>query len=169
MSVAVLQQVRSWDIADTSSCRPHQRKRQEHATQPCEVAHVEVLPKQSRPRIPSTLTAQTKLPRGSIDWNTLPPTLSPVASRPAFEGVGKPLGGHSGVGSCFPLLRPERTVATSAALEPQLADGELDMAILVEPIGLRDVRLSAVARHCGSNKPIRKAQHLDHNLFTRLL
>jgi DNA-binding transcriptional LysR family regulator len=44
----------------------------------------------------------------------------------------------------FPQLRPEWTVATSAGLEQQLADGSLDMAILVDPLGLRDVRLFAL-------------------------
>lgn len=44
----------------------------------------------------------------------------------------------------FPLLRPEWTVATSSGLEKQLAESELDVAILVEPIGLREVRLFAL-------------------------
>ncbi|WP_260694698.1 LysR family transcriptional regulator [Rhizobium leguminosarum] len=44
----------------------------------------------------------------------------------------------------YPLLRPEWTVATSAGLEQQLADGALDMAVLVDPLGLRDVRLFAL-------------------------
>ncbi|MEZ2127809.1 MULTISPECIES: LysR family transcriptional regulator [unclassified Sinorhizobium] len=44
----------------------------------------------------------------------------------------------------FPLLRPEWVVATSAGLEQQLADGELDMAIIVDPLGLRNVRLFAL-------------------------
>lgn len=44
----------------------------------------------------------------------------------------------------FPLLRPEWTVATSSGLEQALADGELDVAVLVDPIGLRDIRLSAL-------------------------
>jgi DNA-binding transcriptional LysR family regulator len=44
----------------------------------------------------------------------------------------------------FPLLRPEWAVATSAGLEQQLANGELDMAILVDPLGLREVRLFAL-------------------------
>lgn len=42
----------------------------------------------------------------------------------------------------FPLLRPEWTVATSTGLEQSLIDGRLDLAILVDPIGQRDVRLS---------------------------
>jgi len=42
----------------------------------------------------------------------------------------------------FPLLRPEWTVATSAGLEQNLIDGRLDLAVLVDPIGQRDVRLS---------------------------
>jgi len=50
------------------------------------------------------------------------------------------------LGRDFPLLRPEWTVATSAGLEQQLADGALDLAILVDPIGLRDVRLSAIGK-----------------------
>lgn len=44
----------------------------------------------------------------------------------------------------FPLLRPEWTVGTSAGLEQTLADGSLDLVALVDPIGLRDVRLSAL-------------------------
>lgn len=44
----------------------------------------------------------------------------------------------------FPLLRPEWTVATSAGLEQQLADGSLDLAVLVDPMGLRDIRLFAL-------------------------
>ena len=50
----------------------------------------------------------------------------------------------------FPLLRPEWVVATSAGLEQQLADGELDMAIIVDPLGLRNVRLFAlgVQKNC---------------------
>jgi DNA-binding transcriptional LysR family regulator len=44
----------------------------------------------------------------------------------------------------FPQLRPEWTVATSAGLEQQLADGSLDMAILVDPLGLRNIRLFAL-------------------------
>jgi DNA-binding transcriptional LysR family regulator len=50
----------------------------------------------------------------------------------------------------FPLLRPEWTVATSAGLEQQLADGELDMAIIVDPLGLRDVRLCALGIQANS-------------------
>ncbi|MQB46476.1 LysR family transcriptional regulator [Rhizobium sp. ICMP 5592] len=50
----------------------------------------------------------------------------------------------------FPLLRPEWTVATSSGLEQQLADGELDVAILVEPIGLREVRLFALGTQTNS-------------------
>ena len=50
----------------------------------------------------------------------------------------------------FPLLRPEWTVATSAGLEQQLANGELDVAILVEPIGLREVRLFALGMQTNS-------------------
>lgn len=44
----------------------------------------------------------------------------------------------------FPLFKPEWTVATSPGMEQQIAAGELDMAILVEPIGLREVRLFAL-------------------------
>ncbi|MEP7456589.1 LysR family transcriptional regulator [Phyllobacterium sp. SB3] len=44
----------------------------------------------------------------------------------------------------FPLLRPEWTVGTSAGLEQSLADGSLDLAALVDPIGLRDVRFFAL-------------------------
>jgi DNA-binding transcriptional LysR family regulator len=40
-----------------------------------------------------------------------------------------------------PALRPEFTVATSAALEPDLAKHELDLAILVNPVGHSGVRL----------------------------
>lgn len=42
----------------------------------------------------------------------------------------------------FPLLRPEWTVGTSTGLEQSLIDGRLDLAVLVDPIGQRDVRLS---------------------------
>lgn len=42
----------------------------------------------------------------------------------------------------FPLLRPEWTVATSPGMEQQIANGELDIAILVEPIGLKGVRFN---------------------------
>ncbi|MCW1411318.1 LysR family transcriptional regulator [Rhizobium sp. 1AS11] len=44
----------------------------------------------------------------------------------------------------FSLLRPEWVVATSDVLEQSLMNGDLDVAILVDPIGLRDVRLSAL-------------------------
>jgi DNA-binding transcriptional LysR family regulator len=44
----------------------------------------------------------------------------------------------------FPLLRPEWAVSTSAGLEQQLADGELDLAIIVDPLGLRNIRLFAL-------------------------
>lgn len=40
-----------------------------------------------------------------------------------------------------PALRPEFTVATSAALEPELARHQLDLAILVNPIGHSGIRL----------------------------
>lgn len=52
--------------------------------------------------------------------------------------------------SNFPLLRPEWTIATSAGLEQHLADGELDAAILVEPIGLGEVRLFALGSQTNS-------------------
>lgn len=44
----------------------------------------------------------------------------------------------------FPLLRPEWVVATSDILEQALTNSELDVAILVDPIGMRDVRLFAL-------------------------
>jgi DNA-binding transcriptional LysR family regulator len=44
----------------------------------------------------------------------------------------------------FPLLRPEWTVGTSTGLEQNLIDGRLDLAILVDPIGQRDIRLSSL-------------------------
>lgn len=44
----------------------------------------------------------------------------------------------------FPLLRPEWVVATSAGLEQNLAEGNLDLAILVDPLFLKGVRLSAL-------------------------
>ncbi len=44
----------------------------------------------------------------------------------------------------FPLLRPEWVVATSAGLEQSLAEGSLDLAILVDPLSLKGVRLSAL-------------------------
>jgi DNA-binding transcriptional LysR family regulator len=40
-----------------------------------------------------------------------------------------------------PLLRPEWTVTTSAALEQELIAGTLDLAVLVDPIGDRALRL----------------------------
>jgi DNA-binding transcriptional LysR family regulator len=49
-----------------------------------------------------------------------------------------------GLEADFPLLRPEWVVATSDVLEQSLTNGELDVAILVDPIGLREVRLSAL-------------------------
>lgn len=47
----------------------------------------------------------------------------------------------SALQEAYPLLRPEWTVATSPGMEEQVVKGELDLAILVEPIGLRDARL----------------------------
>ena len=44
----------------------------------------------------------------------------------------------------FPLLRPEWTVDTSTGLEQGVLDGRLDIAVLVDPIGQRDIRLSAL-------------------------
>ncbi|WP_352462954.1 LysR family transcriptional regulator [Mesorhizobium sp. M0062] len=44
----------------------------------------------------------------------------------------------------FPQLRPEWVVATSAGLEQLLADGHLDLAILVDPLSLKGIRLSAL-------------------------
>lgn len=44
----------------------------------------------------------------------------------------------------YPLLRPEWIIATSSGLEQNLIDGRLDIAVLVEPIGQRDIRLSAL-------------------------
>lgn len=41
----------------------------------------------------------------------------------------------------YPLLAPEWTISTSSGLEQSLAEGRLDLAILVDPIGQRDVRL----------------------------
>lgn len=50
----------------------------------------------------------------------------------------------AGLRDDFPLLRPEWVVATSDILEQSLTNGELDVAILVDPIGLREVRLLAL-------------------------
>jgi DNA-binding transcriptional LysR family regulator len=44
----------------------------------------------------------------------------------------------------FPLLRPEWTVGTSTGLEQGVIDGRLDIAVLVDPIGQRELRLSAL-------------------------
>lgn len=41
----------------------------------------------------------------------------------------------------YPLLAPEWTISTSSGLEQNLAEGRLDLAVLVDPIGQRDVRL----------------------------
>jgi len=41
----------------------------------------------------------------------------------------------------YPALRPEFTVATTAALEPEMARHELDLAILVNPVGHHGIRL----------------------------
>ena len=43
--------------------------------------------------------------------------------------------------SAYPLLRPEWTVTTSSALEQDLADGKLDLAVVVDPVGDRALRL----------------------------
>ena len=42
----------------------------------------------------------------------------------------------------YPLLRPEWTVTTSSALEQDLVDGNLDLAVLVDAMGHRSLRLS---------------------------
>jgi DNA-binding transcriptional LysR family regulator len=41
----------------------------------------------------------------------------------------------------YPLLRPEWTVTTSSALEQDLVDGKLDLAVVVDPVGDRALRL----------------------------
>ena len=41
----------------------------------------------------------------------------------------------------YPALRPEFTVATTAALEPELARHDLDLAVLVNPVGHHGIRL----------------------------
>lgn len=41
----------------------------------------------------------------------------------------------------YPLLRPEWTVTTSSTLEQELLQGGLDLAVLVDPIGNRALRL----------------------------
>jgi len=41
----------------------------------------------------------------------------------------------------YPLLRPEWTVTTSSALEQDLVDGKLDLAVIVDPVGDRTLRL----------------------------
>jgi DNA-binding transcriptional LysR family regulator len=43
--------------------------------------------------------------------------------------------------SAYPLLRPEWTVTTSSALEQDLVDGKLDLAVVVDPVGDRALRL----------------------------
>ncbi len=42
----------------------------------------------------------------------------------------------------YPLLRPEWTVTTSSALEQELLQGNLDLAVLVDPVGDRALRLA---------------------------
>jgi DNA-binding transcriptional LysR family regulator len=42
----------------------------------------------------------------------------------------------------YPLLHPEWTVTTSSALEQDLVDGNLDLAVLVDPVGDRALRLA---------------------------
>lgn len=42
----------------------------------------------------------------------------------------------------YPLLRPEWTVTTSSALEQDLVDGNLDLAVLVDAMGHRSLRMS---------------------------
>jgi DNA-binding transcriptional LysR family regulator len=44
--------------------------------------------------------------------------------------------------SAYPLLLPEWTVTTSSALEQDLVDGKLDLAVVVDPIGDRALRLA---------------------------
>jgi DNA-binding transcriptional LysR family regulator len=46
----------------------------------------------------------------------------------------------------YPGLRPEWTVTTSAALEQDVVDGGLDLAVLVDPVGHRDLRLEPLGR-----------------------
>jgi DNA-binding transcriptional LysR family regulator len=41
----------------------------------------------------------------------------------------------------YPLLLPEWTVTTSSALEQDLVDGKLDLAVVVDPVGDRALRL----------------------------
>jgi DNA-binding transcriptional LysR family regulator len=41
----------------------------------------------------------------------------------------------------YPLLHPEWTVTTSSALEQDLVDGNLDLAVVVDPVGDRALRL----------------------------
>lgn len=41
----------------------------------------------------------------------------------------------------YPLLRPEWTVTTSSALEQELLQGNVDLAVLVDPVGDRALRL----------------------------
>jgi DNA-binding transcriptional LysR family regulator len=41
----------------------------------------------------------------------------------------------------YPLLHPEWTVTTSSALEQDLLDGNLDLAVVVDPVGDRALRL----------------------------
>src|SRR5579863_1015225 len=44
----------------------------------------------------------------------------------------------------YKLLRPEWTVTTSSALEQELLHGNLDLAVLVDPVGDRALRLAAL-------------------------
>lgn len=46
----------------------------------------------------------------------------------------------------YPSLRPEWTVTTSAALEQDVVAGGLDLAVLVDPVGHRDLRLEPLGR-----------------------
>jgi DNA-binding transcriptional LysR family regulator len=50
----------------------------------------------------------------------------------------------------FPLLRPEWTVATSSGLEQDLIRGKLDVAVVVDAIGHRNIRLTPI----GSQKTV---------------
>ncbi|WP_158747668.1 LysR family transcriptional regulator [Acidisphaera sp. L21] len=47
----------------------------------------------------------------------------------------------SAVAQAFPKIRPEWTVTTSDGLERDLVDGKLDLALLVDAFGHRDIRL----------------------------
>ncbi len=98
-----------------------------------------------------TVSGLSLLPRAKtvlreIDRIREPPGQAPVAgaARVGFaEGVAMvclaPL--VRALRENHPHLRPEFTVATTAALEPELAKHNLDLAILVNPVGHTGVRL----------------------------